>query len=93
MVLNTLFSKVKSSDMNTLKRLLDELLPQVTTDMTNSQIMSIAVQVLPSFSSIQISSYSVPINGSWRNVTINGAAVIQSDQEANIEAIRSWLPY
>ncbi len=93
MILNTLFSKVKSSDVNTLINLLNTLLPQVVTDMSNAEIMSIATQVLPYFGSTQISSYSVPANGTWRNATINGAAVIQSDQEANIEAIRSWLPY
>ncbi len=93
MVLNTLFAKVRSSDAGTLKRLLDALLPQVATDLSNGEIMSLAAQILPYFSSIQINSYSVPVDGSWRNVTIDGMAVVQADQEANMEAIRSWLPF
>ena len=92
-VLNTLFTKVKTSDMATLRKLLDELLPTVITDMTNAQIMSVAAQVLPYFSSMQINSYTVPASGTWRNATIDGRAVIQSDQEANIEYIISWLPF
>ena len=92
-VLNILFNKVKTSSIATLNNLLEEILPQVTTDLTKAEILQIAAVVLPYFSSINLELHSIPANGTFAFAMINQQAVLTMNQAQNIEAIRSWLPY
>jgi hypothetical protein len=92
-VLNILFSKVKSSNIATLNALLEEILPQVTTDLSKADIIQIAAIVLPYFSSINLEMHSIPAPGTFSFATINKQAVLTMNQAQNIEALRSWLPF
>ena len=92
-VLNILFNKIKSSSISTLNNLLEEILPQVTTDLSKAEILQIAAAVLPYFSSINLQMHSIPADGTYACVMINGMAVVTFNQAANISALRSWLPY
>ena len=92
-VLNILFNKVKSSSISTLNALLEEILPQVTTDLSKAEIIQIAAIVLPYFSSINLEMHSIPAQGTFAFAVINGQAVLTMNQAQNIEALRSWLPF
>ena len=92
-VLNILFNKIKSSSISTLNNLLEEILPQVTTDLSKGEILQIAAAVLPYFSSINLQLHSIPADGTYACVMINGMAVVTFNQAQNIAALRSWLPF
>ena len=92
-VLNILFNKVKSANIATLNALLEEILPQVKTDLSKTEILRIAAIVLPYFSSINLDLHSIPAQGTFSFAMINQQAVLTMNQAQNIEALRSWLPY
>ena len=92
-VLNILFNKVKTANIATLNALLEELLPQVTTDLTKTELLEIAAIVLPYFSSINLEMHSIPAQGTYSFATINKQAVLTMNQAQNIAALRSWLPF
>ena len=92
-VLNILFNKVKKADIATLDNLLTEILRQVTTDLTKTEILQIAAIVLPYFSSINLEMHSIPAQGTYSFAVINKQAVLTMNQAQNIAALSSWLPY
>ncbi|MBQ6293309.1 MAG: LCP family protein [Lachnospiraceae bacterium] len=91
-VLNILFNKVKNSSISTLNNLLEQMLPQVKTDLSKAEILKIAANVLPYFSSINLQLHSIPADGTYSFATISGKAVVTMNQAANINALRYWMP-
>lgn len=86
-LLLALFEKVKTSDKDTLMKLLNTALSMVTTDMSNTTITSVAAALLPQISSLKINTYAVPFDGSYRSTYVNGMAVLIPD----LKAIRDKL--
>lgn len=78
-VLNAAFNKVKDCSVSELLELVDALLPLVTTDMSNSQITSLALKYAPSLASLNITTHSVPAKGTYRSAMIRGMAVLVPD--------------
>lgn len=64
-LLNILLDKCRTMDVATLFSLLKEVLPLVTTDMTNEEITSLAMEVIPMLKNIQFASQQVPFDGTW----------------------------
>lgn len=62
--------------------LVDEILPLVTTDMTNGDIMSLAMSVY-SMNASGVEQYRVPVDGTYTPMYINGMAVLVPDLEKN----------
>ncbi len=81
-VLDSLIRKFQDSDMNTLLKLLDAVLPLVTTDMTQAEIVSLATQVFPKLGNLEIVSQRVPADGAYRFATISGMSVVEADMDA-----------
>lgn len=90
-VLNTLFEKCKDLSVLELNNLLEKLLPHLTTDMTNSQILGYAVQMFPMMSDLTITTQRVPADGTYSDAYISGMAVLKVDLEANRELLASCM--
>lgn len=86
-VLVKLFEKIKSSNPDTLMKLLKAALSMVTTDMSDAEIMSVAAKLLPKISSLKISTYAVPGEGDFEYASIRGMSVLVPD----LPAIRNKL--
>lgn len=78
-VLNAVFRKIKNLGVGELLGLVDELLPIIATDMTNTQITSLAVKYAPVLAGLNIQTYSVPPKGAYKNAMIRGMAVLVPD--------------
>ena len=92
-VLNALFEKIKDSDLNTLLKLTDTLLPLMTTDMNNTQIISLVMKLAPLMSGMELKSYRIPIDGSYYDATIRGMMVLVPDLAMNRNYLKDVLPY
>ena len=53
----------------------------ISTDMSKLQLLTLAVELLPSLSDLEIRSLSVPAPGSYSDETIDGMAVLTADPE------------
>ena len=78
-LLNAVFSKMKGCGLTELMTLVSEILPLMTTDMTNDELMSLAFNLASSLSELKIENYGVPSSGNYQNATINGMAVLVPD--------------
>ena len=92
-VLTALFEKIKDSDLNTLLKLTDTLLPLMTTDMNNTQIISLVMKLAPLMSGMELNSYRIPIDGSYYDATIRGMMVLVPDLAMNRNYLKDVLPY
>ena len=92
-VLNAVFKKVRNCSVGELLNLVDELLPIVTTDMSNGQITSLAVKYAPSLAALGIKTHSVPPKGTYTHAMIRGMAVLVPDRYAIQKVIfEEYLP-
>lgn len=78
-LLNAVFSKMKGCGLTELMTLVSEILPLMTTDMTDDELMSLAFNLASSLSELKIENYGVPSSGNYQNATINGMAVLVPD--------------
>ena len=78
-LLNAVFFKMKGCTLTELMTLVSEILPLMTTDMTEEELMSFAFNLASSLSELKIESYGVPSSGNYQNATINGMAVLVPD--------------
>ena len=90
-VLNTLFEKCKDLSVRELNALLQRLLPHLTTDMTNSEILGYTVNLFPMMSDLSIKMQRVPADGTFYDAYIDEMAVLKVDLEANREILASCM--
>ena len=90
-VLNTLFEECKDLSVLELNTLLQKLLPHMTTDMTNAEILSYAAQVFPMMSDLTVNTQRIPVDGTFSDAYIDGMAVLKVDFEKNKEYLSSIM--
>ena len=92
-ILNAVFEKVKSYQLMELAGLFSEIFPMMSTDMTDDEIMTFALTLASSLSEIKTQSYSIPAEGTYKNATVRGMAVLVPDLEKIRELIfEEYLP-
>lgn len=79
--------KLRKMNLKQLHSLITDILPMIHTDMTNREILSCAVKLLPIAKNLKIESQQIPADGTYENarVEIGGysAAVLVPDLEKN----------
>lgn len=79
--------KLRKMDFMQLHGLITDILPMIYTDMTNREILSCALKLLPMAADLKIESQQIPADGTYENarVEIGGysAAVLVPDLEKN----------
>lgn len=78
-VLSTLLNEYKSKSMTELLGLLDDILPMVTTDLTQDEILGYFKDFFPMLASAEIVSKRVPADDAFYNARIDGMAVMVPD--------------
>ena len=82
-VVDAIISKCKNASFSQLNNLLNNILPSVATDMTNSQILSYAVDLFPILAGSSIVQQRIPINGSYSFQWVGNLDVVLPDIELN----------
>lgn len=82
-VLEQILRNMSSMGVSELKDLLDELLPNVTTNIQSDELFSLVFDS-PSYLGYERIQCRVPADGTWWNLTIRGMAVLGIDFNANI---------
>ena len=78
-IMGAVFEKAKTYTLTELAMIFSEIIPLMATDMTEDEIMTLALTFASSFSKIKISSYIVPAEGTYKNTVIRGMAVLVPD--------------
>lgn len=86
-VMSALLDAYRSSGLTTMLSLTKTLLPMVTTDLGNLEILVLAAEVFPALSGAEIRSQYIPGEGMYSGQMIDGMSVLVPD----IEAVRQML--
>ena len=78
-VLNSLVETAKHLSATRLYELVNTLLPMVRTDMTDSDIAKLMVELLPILPDLQITNQSIPYGNNYQFASIDGKSVIVLD--------------
>ena len=74
--MNILLDKARRADIFTLKGMLEELLPQVKTNMGRGEVLNYVLDAGAYLSYDIMTTYHVPQDGAFLNKTINGGAML-----------------
>lgn len=90
-LLNSLVEKFRNTKLTTLLGLLDDLLPMVTTDLDNEEIIKYVKDLFPMLADCTIVSQRVPVEDKYYLAMINKMSVIVADMDAARELLRQTL--
>ena len=89
-VIKLVYEKISKQNLSQMNELLNLILPQVTTDFTESEIFT-QFLMLPTYLEYDIEEWSIPIEGSYENKKINGMEVLAVDFDKNNKKIYQKL--
>lgn len=78
-VLTTLLNEYKNKSMGELLGLLDDILPMVTTDLTEDEILDYFVDFFPMLADAKIVSKRIPADDAFKGAKIDGMSVLVPD--------------
>jgi polyisoprenyl-teichoic acid--peptidoglycan teichoic acid transferase len=90
LVLGYVFSKIKTRNISQLNDLLNTFLPEVTTNLSKSELFSLILS-MPSYTNYTIDSWRVPVDESFSYLSIRGMSVLGIDFSKNIAEMRKRI--
>lgn len=90
-VLTALIEKVKHTNPLKLYQLMGDIISLTETDMSPATLTSLAMNGLFRYLHYDIEQGSVPAEGTWKNKTISGQAVLSADLEANQKYLEEFI--
>lgn len=78
-IMGAVFEKAKTYTLPKLAMFFSEILPLMATDMTQDEMMNLALTFASSFQNVETESYIVPAEGTYENAMIRGMAVLVPD--------------
>lgn len=89
-IINQIIDGAMQASPATLVDLAQVILPQVTTDMTKSEILGYAANVA-AYLGYDIQQQQIPTSGTYFSATISGMSVISLDLDANIKYLQGTV--
>ncbi len=97
-VLTRLMEQVQDIGLTKVYSLIQSLLPMISTDMEKGEMLSLAAEVIPMLSKMEIISQRIPADGAYSGVNLDHNGVIKSvlimdedDLEKNIALLKDAL--
>lgn len=92
-VLMAVFQKLRGQSLGQLLKTMETILPYVTTDMSNGEMIQLATRLFPVLSGANIQSYHIPAKGTYRSASIRGMSVLVPDLKQNHQLlVDQYLP-
>ena len=89
-VLESIITKMKNLSLSELSDLLDVLLPQLATNMTESEMFSFVVDS-PVYLKYDVIQNRIPADGTWSFITVRSMSVIDVNFDKNIDELRQVI--
>ena len=90
-VLMSLLNSVKDMNTDQMTKLVNKILPMLTTDMSNADITGYMMKILPILPELEITTQHIPASGTYKSCYVRGMAVLVPDLEANRAILRDTL--
>ena len=89
-VIMAAFSKISSGSTAQLLSIADSILPYITTDLSNKELLSY-VKTLSVAGITDMDSYRIPVDGTFSSQNISGMAVLVPDLAANSQYLQEYI--
>ncbi len=89
-VIMAAFNKLKGSDVATMVETASAIIPNLTTDMSNTDLLGFVKTIAMDDMDIS-SSYRIPVDGTFHSETIHGMAVLVPDLEQNSSYLKQYI--
>ena len=86
-----LLDAYRDTSLSSALSLLEQVLPLITTDMTDREILGYAVSLFPLMTGGEVVSQHIPAAGTYASRNIDGMAVLVADLEANRQVLKDTL--
>lgn len=90
-VLGAILTRVRSLSLSEMTELANSIIPLITTDMTNNEIVSYVFDFFPILTELEVTTQHIPAEGTYQFASIGGMSVILPDYEANIEILKETI--
>ena len=90
-VISAIISKAKGTPIPTLVKLVQEILPDVETDMKQGELMKLAGGAAVSYMRYDLEQMRIPADGTWKSKTIKGQSALSRDMEKNQQLLYDFL--
>lgn len=90
-VMTAIMDQCRQLSMREAMNLLEEILPMITTDMTNQEIISIAMDTLPILLNCTLNTQHIPAEGTYTYAWADKMSVLAVDLEANRQILKNTL--
>lgn len=90
MVVTKVFEKVKTLNLLEINELMNAFLPQVRTNLTQEEILSLLLKTLE-YLQYDLESHRLPVDDSWKYLRVNGMSVLGIDLEKNQSALKEFI--
>lgn len=90
-VLTELINKVQTLNATDVFRLIKQMIPMISTDMTNSEIIGLAVEMLPMLGDMEIVSQRIPMDGQFSFATKSSGEEVIDLSPKQFEANKQLL--
>lgn len=89
-VLTSLFNKIKGMSVVKIYQVVNDILPTITTDMTDHEILDIVGELAPLLPELKLSAQRIPVNNGYAFARIDGKSVLYMSPE-KLEKNRQFL--
>ena len=90
-MLGKLIEKAKSLSLTELYNLVNGLIPLITTDMSNQEIMNYVMEYVPVLTDLEVITQRIPADGTYSHKKINGMSVMLPNLEANRKLLEETI--
>lgn len=90
-VLSALIESCRGLSLAQMNGLAKEILPLITTDMSNSDIMNYIITLFPLLADMEVITQRIPADGMYYDANINNMSVLVPDLEANRQLLADTI--
>lgn len=90
-LLNSLFYQVRNMPITELLGIVEEVLPMITTDMTNEEIISTLIRIFPILKDMNVITQHIPAEGAYWYETVDEMSVIMPNYKLNKQILKETI--
>ncbi len=90
-VLSALLEQAKHMSLPQMNRLINGIIPLITTDMSNGDITGYVIDLFPLLTSLEVTTQYIPAEGAYKLASVRGMSVLIPDMEANRKLLQDTL--
>ncbi len=90
-VIQAVIDKAKQSSIPTLMKVLDDVLPEIQTDINKTEMAKLGVNAFLKYLNYDIEEQQIPAKGTWSNAWVGSQQVLKADFDENEKILKKFI--